>query len=194
MILCKCPIYLRQTSGVSVCQNFKTPSFSLPKVLGLCVVRRNCFKNPQRFSIGLRSRLSRGVAYQFMWCISKYLSVCELRCFGSLSIWKRCSSGKHSAINGTREAFKISLKRIAFIIPLNITMEAALWADFAPQMWSFAGCLGWGLSFQGCRLFLKHSLLWCCTLIGEYYVTKVFLYPELLFTPHWSFQCVQFSN
>ena len=116
------------------CQNFKTPSFNSPRLLGLCVVRRNCFKDHQRFSIGLRSGLPGGVAHQFMLCLSKYCSMCELRCFGSLSIWKRCPSGKHSAINGTREASKISLKRIASIIPVNITTEAAPRDDIAPQM------------------------------------------------------------
>ena len=58
-------MYLPQTSGVSDCQNFKTPSFNSPKVLGLCVVCRNCFKDPQRYSIGLRSGLLGGVAQQF---------------------------------------------------------------------------------------------------------------------------------
>lgn len=59
----------------------------------------------------------------------------------------------------------ISPKQIASIIPVNMTTKAAPQDDIAPQMWSFAGCLGQGLNFWGCRLFLKHSLPWCSNCI-----------------------------
>ena len=55
-------MYFLQTSGVSDAQNFSMPSINSCRFIDLCVVLRNCFKDPQQFSIGFKSGDTGGVS------------------------------------------------------------------------------------------------------------------------------------
>ena len=82
-------MYLVQTSGVRVPQNCLILSLSSSKFFGLYVVRKKCFREPQTFSMGLRSGDSGGVGHQLTPCCSKKSSIRQLACLGLLSCCKQ---------------------------------------------------------------------------------------------------------
>ena len=89
-------------------QNLSIPSISSSFVLGFTIFLRKCFSSCQSISMGLRSGDSGGVFHQLMPLSSMKLLARRLVCFGSLSCWKGCPSGKVSRRNGSSPLLSIS--------------------------------------------------------------------------------------
>ena len=146
-------IYLLQRSTVrTVLQKclmvFSKSSF----VFRFCLARLR-LSMFQTISIGFTSGDSDGQHSHQLMLFSVMNSFASLEwCFGSLSCWKRCLSGKMLWMKGKSVWFTIfSMKKSDLKIPSNINYGVVPRRLMPPQTWSFRGCFGLGSATSSFR-------------------------------------------
>ena len=84
-------------------------------------------------------------------------------CFGSLSCWKWCLSGKIFWMNGTNAISRISPYCLYVTIPVSTTIAFAQCLHTAAYACILGTRFSFGFSLQACSFFLTQILLWWST-------------------------------